>query len=277
MIMPVDAIGESERGRAAYAKGAWGEAFESLSGADRAARLGAGDLELLARAAYMRGRDGDYVGGLERAHHAHLEAQAVAPAVRCAFWIGHNLLFPRRARASEWMVLAREALARSRRAGLRRCLVADRRERVRLRARPRWSWSILATPPLTARWWIQAMRPGIARHTVAVVAIRPPTTEDTMYVVVQHRFKDPQTAFARGERLIKNEGAPTGVRGLQFYPASDGSGASCLWEAESVEHVQGYVDSTLGDSSENLGHEVNAEQAFARQPLGMPEPSAIGA
>lgn len=35
-----------------------------------------------------------------------------------------------------------------------RCLVADRRERVRLRARPRWSWSILATPRLTARWWI---------------------------------------------------------------------------------------------------------------------------
>jgi hypothetical protein len=56
-----------------------------------------------------------------------------------------------------------------------------------------------------------------------------------MYVVVQHRFKDPQTAFARGERLIKNEGAPTGVRGLQFYPASDGSGATCLWEAESVD------------------------------------------
>jgi hypothetical protein len=98
-----------------------------------------------------------------------------------------------------------------------------------------------------------------------------------MYVVVQHRFKDPQTAFARGERLIKNEGAPTGVRGLQFYPASDGSGASCLWETESVEHVQGYVDSTLGDSSENLCYEVNAEQAFARQPLGIPEPTAIGA
>lgn len=40
-----------------------------------------------------------------------------------------------------------------------------------------------------------------------------------MYVVVQHRITDPQTAFARGERLIKNEGAPAGVRGLQFYPA----------------------------------------------------------
>jgi hypothetical protein len=69
----VDAIVEPERGRAAYAKGAWSEAFESLSSADRAAPLDACDLELLARAAYMLGRDDDYVGGLERAHHAKLQ------------------------------------------------------------------------------------------------------------------------------------------------------------------------------------------------------------
>jgi hypothetical protein len=98
-----------------------------------------------------------------------------------------------------------------------------------------------------------------------------------MYVVVQHRFRDPQTAFARGERLIKNEGAPTGVRGLQFYPARDGSGATCLWEADSVEDIQRYVDSTLGDSSENLCYEVDAEQAFARQPLGIAESAPISA
>jgi hypothetical protein len=69
----VDAIVDPERGRVAYAKGAWSDAFESLSGADRAAPLDAGDLELLARAAYMLGRDDDYVGGLERAHHAKLQ------------------------------------------------------------------------------------------------------------------------------------------------------------------------------------------------------------
>ena len=34
-----------------------------------------------------------------------------------------------------------------------------------------------------------------------------------MYVVVQHRITDPQTAFARGERLIKNEGHRPGCRG----------------------------------------------------------------
>lgn len=87
-----------------------------------------------------------------------------------------------------------------------------------------------------------------------------------MYVVAQHSFKDPAVAFARGERLIKNEGAPTGVRGLQFYPSRDGSAATCLWEAPSVQAVQEYVDSTLGDSSENACYEVDAEQSFAVVP-----------
>lgn len=96
-----------------------------------------------------------------------------------------------------------------------------------------------------------------------------------MYVVVYHQFKDPQVAFARGEKLVKNEDAPPGVRGLQFYPNRDGSAAACLWEAGSVEDVRGYVDSTLGESSENTCWEVNAEMAFAERPLGIQTPEAV--
>jgi hypothetical protein len=87
-----------------------------------------------------------------------------------------------------------------------------------------------------------------------------------MYVVVQHRVKDPNVAAARGEKLIKNESAPAGVRGLQFLPSRDGSAITCLWEAPSVNAVQDYVDATLGDSSENTCYEVNDEQAFASRP-----------
>jgi hypothetical protein len=98
-----------------------------------------------------------------------------------------------------------------------------------------------------------------------------------MYVVVQHQIKDPQIAFSRGEKLIKNEGAPDGVRGLQFYPSRDGSAVTCLWEADSVEAIQQYVDSTLGDSSVNACYEVDGEQAFAERPLGLPASPAIRA
>ena len=90
-----------------------------------------------------------------------------------------------------------------------------------------------------------------------------------MYVVVQHRIKDQQAAFSRGEKLVKNEGAPTGVHGLQFYPSRDGSAVTCLWESDSVEAVQEYVDTTLGDASENTCYEVDAEHAFALLPSGL--------
>jgi hypothetical protein len=98
-----------------------------------------------------------------------------------------------------------------------------------------------------------------------------------MYVVVQHQIKDQKAAFSRGEKLIKNEGAPEGARGLQFYPSTDGFAVTCLWEADSVEAIQEYVDSTLGDSSLNTCYEVDAEQAFAERPLGLPASGAIGA
>jgi hypothetical protein len=98
-----------------------------------------------------------------------------------------------------------------------------------------------------------------------------------MYVIVQHQFSDPAAAFARGETLIRNDGAPPGVRGLQFYPSTDRSMATCLWEADSVESVQGYVDTTLGDASHNTCYQVDAEHAFARQPLGLPESPSIPA
>jgi hypothetical protein len=96
-----------------------------------------------------------------------------------------------------------------------------------------------------------------------------------MYVVVQHRITEPQVAFARGEKLVKNEGAPAGVRGLQFYPATDGSAVTCLWEAPSVDVIQTYVDATLGESSENTCYEVDDQQAFAARPSGLAEVPAV--
>jgi hypothetical protein len=96
-----------------------------------------------------------------------------------------------------------------------------------------------------------------------------------MYIVVQHTFLNSPKAFARGESLIKNEGAPDGTTGLQFYPAVDGSGATCLWKSNNVADVQRYVDDTLGDSSRNLCYEVDTANAFARQPLGIAEWSTL--
>jgi hypothetical protein len=116
---------------------------------------------------------------------------------------------------------------------------------------------------------------GDARPTYGHCAPISSHRRREMYVAVLHRFQDPQTAFERGQKLVMNEDAPPGVHGLQFYPATDGSMAACLWESDSVETVQVYVDSTLGDSSVNTCWEVDVANAFAEQPLGLQTPAAI--
>ena len=90
-----------------------------------------------------------------------------------------------------------------------------------------------------------------------------------MYVVALHEIKVPGVAFDRGQRLIDGEGAPSGVRVLQFYPSQDATRVTCLWEGPTVEAVQTYVDTTLGDASTNTCYAVNAEQGFAERPLGL--------
>ena len=91
---PAELAGDPEatdqlgRGRQAYARRAWRDAYESLSQADQVAPLGADDLELLATSAAMLGRDADYLSLLERAHHAYLDGGEPLRAVRCAFWVG---------------------------------------------------------------------------------------------------------------------------------------------------------------------------------------------
>jgi DNA-binding CsgD family transcriptional regulator len=87
----VDAVADLERGRDAYARDAWTEAYESLSAADRSAPLGAEDVERLSTAAYMIGREADYFDLLARAHRAYLDAGQELDALRCALWVGVTL------------------------------------------------------------------------------------------------------------------------------------------------------------------------------------------
>jgi DNA-binding CsgD family transcriptional regulator len=106
-----ETLSELERGREAHAVQAWQNAYEELSAADRSHALAAADLELLATAAYMLGRGADYLGALERAHRAHLEADEPLAALRCAFWIGVNLARSgEMGRASGWLRRAQRLL-----------------------------------------------------------------------------------------------------------------------------------------------------------------------
>jgi len=61
----------------------------------------------------MLGFDDEWAAGIERAHHAHVEAGEPARAVRCAFWLGLNLaLRGETSRGSGWLARARRLLDR---------------------------------------------------------------------------------------------------------------------------------------------------------------------
>jgi hypothetical protein len=61
----------------------------------------------------MLGRDDEYVNALERAHHVYLEGGEPLRAVRCAFWIGINLILRgEMGRASGWVGRARRLVER---------------------------------------------------------------------------------------------------------------------------------------------------------------------
>jgi DNA-binding CsgD family transcriptional regulator len=83
---------ELERGRAAYAEQAWVSAAEALEHADAGQPLLARDLERLATALFMLGREEEYFTTLERAHQSCLDAGETLPAARCAFWMGMQLV-----------------------------------------------------------------------------------------------------------------------------------------------------------------------------------------
>jgi DNA-binding CsgD family transcriptional regulator len=107
----VDTERALEHGRGSYARGDWQDAFDALRQANREQPLAPDDLELLARSAYMLGLDDDYRGALEQAYHAYRDSADVLRAARCAWWIGHNLLFlGQSAPARGWFARGRRLL-----------------------------------------------------------------------------------------------------------------------------------------------------------------------
>ena len=98
-------------GRAAFAARAWGDSFAQLAAADRESALAPEDLERLATAAHLVGRDAECADVWTRAHHAYLERADVPAAARCAFWLGFNaLLEGEPAKSGGWLARGQRLL-----------------------------------------------------------------------------------------------------------------------------------------------------------------------
>lgn len=99
------------RGREAFARRAWSEAFAELSAADQELPLDPTDLTQLATAAYLAGRDEDSVALWERAHRDLLRAGEPVRAVRAVGWLAFVLVNGGEfARSGGWIARARRLL-----------------------------------------------------------------------------------------------------------------------------------------------------------------------
>jgi len=100
--------------RDAFARQDWKQAYAGLSAADDAsAQVSAGDLERLAIAAYMLGKDEASADLWSRAHAEWLRLHDPKRAVRCIFWLALDLLTRgQAARAAGWIARAQHLLDR---------------------------------------------------------------------------------------------------------------------------------------------------------------------
>ena len=80
-----------ERGRDAYARQAWSDAFDQLSAADADSPLEPDDLERLSVAAGLIGREQDSFAVGTRAYDILVGRGELTRAARCAFWLGMRL------------------------------------------------------------------------------------------------------------------------------------------------------------------------------------------
>jgi DNA-binding NarL/FixJ family response regulator len=93
IVMPMAVADREERARGSFERRMWADAFADLSAAHREGPLDVEDLERLAVAAYMVGRDDACEEAWIAAHHAWLRRGEAERAARCAFWQALGLFF----------------------------------------------------------------------------------------------------------------------------------------------------------------------------------------
>jgi DNA-binding CsgD family transcriptional regulator len=100
-----------DQGRESFGRQAWAAAHAQLSAADQQTPLAPEDLERLATATYLLGRDADSTDIWARAHHELLRRGNVERAAWCAFWLAYVLLNKGElVRGGGWIARARRLL-----------------------------------------------------------------------------------------------------------------------------------------------------------------------
>jgi len=99
------------RGRKAFARRDWGEAYAHFAAADRHSRLEPEDIERFASAAYLIGKESDAKSIWMRLHNELIDRDRIESAARVGFWLSLTLLLSgEAAQATGWLARARRLL-----------------------------------------------------------------------------------------------------------------------------------------------------------------------
>ena len=85
-----------------------------------------------------------------------------------------------------------------------------------------------------------------------------------MLVIAQHTITNPDAFWNTAKELTSQ--LPYTLKLHSVYPSEDMKTGVCLWEAQTTEEVQKFLDEHVGDSANNVCYKVNTSAA-----VGLPE------
>lgn len=83
-----------------------------------------------------------------------------------------------------------------------------------------------------------------------------------MIVIVEHRIRDPQRFWKTAQDAIP-EKVPAGLTLHHSFPSPDGADGVCVWEAPTLEMVREFLDTAMGEFSENRYYPTENREGIA--------------
>jgi hypothetical protein len=85
-----------------------------------------------------------------------------------------------------------------------------------------------------------------------------------MLVIAHHNISNPEGFWSAAKEVTTN--LPGNLKLHGVYPATDAKTGTCLWEAETVQEVQQFLDKNAGQYAKNFCYEVDVEKS-----MGLPK------
>ena len=81
-----------------------------------------------------------------------------------------------------------------------------------------------------------------------------------MLIIAHHNISDPESFWSAAEKVTTE--LPGSLKIIGVYPSTDAKTGTCLWEADSVDEVQQFLNQNAGQYAKNVCYEVNVEKSI---------------